>query len=125
MKGVIIFTIVLVAIVLGHDAWISYDKDLPFALSDFGWLVNNYIPEAEPYIIDNTSESIQTDFISIVFEATTLAVVLCFMGVILAITSFFALSDKMGNISISGPKQEKSKSLLKRDRQKRTQYKRK
>ncbi len=125
MKGMIIFTIVLVAIVLGHDAWISYNKDLPFALSDFGWLVNNYIPEAEPYIMENTSDHIRDTFISVIFEMTTLLVVLCFTGVLLALSGFFALSEKMGNIKVMDSKSSKSKSLLKRDRQKKTEYKRK
>ena len=124
MKGIIIFTIILVAIILGHDFWVAYDKGLPFALSDLGWVVNTYLPDAESYIMDNTSEYVQT-FITILFNLTTLIVVSAFMGVILVLSAFFTLSNKMGEINVFEQKEKKSGSLLKRDRKKKMQYKRK
>ncbi|MGB1076728.1 MAG: hypothetical protein ACPG05_00335, partial [Bdellovibrionales bacterium] len=115
---------ILVVATLGHDAWISYSKDLPFALSDFGWIITTYVPSIEQYILETIEPDDQARFISPIFNLETLWVVCILMSVIALLAGFFKLSDSMGDISLSKG-DEPSTSVRKRDQGKRMKYKRK
>ena len=126
MKALIILTLILITITLGHDAWVSYENELPFALSDFGWIVTNYIPSAEQYILDNINPDDQARYISPVFKLETVWVICLFMGFFVLLAGFAKLSENMGEINIFKRNPSKNKvSIRKRDQGSRLKYKRK
>lgn len=142
MKAFIVFALILILAVLGHDAWVAYDGDmwndawmddktLPFALSEFGWVVTHYIPSAEGFIMDTLEENGVAEYsghIGWLFRLESINVLLGFLGVFFALGLFFKLSDKMGDFkmpTLGKSSMPKSKSLLKRDSGSSLKYKRK
>jgi hypothetical protein len=130
MKPLFIFTLLLIAAILGHDTWLSYKNDLPFALSDFGWVVNNYIPSSEKYIMETMDSYGQKDhlwYIGWLFKLETVWVALIFMSFFLAIGLFVKLSNAMGDMRLPsfGKKKMGQKSMRKRDTKNTLKYNRK
>lgn len=130
MKAIIILTIVLSVAILGHDAWVAYDKNLDFALSDFGWMISTYVPQAEEYIIETLSADDQARYVAPVFQLETIWVILILMGVFFSIAFLANVSENLeglrGTKFFSKKKKSNAgQSLKKRDRNNATKYKRK
>jgi hypothetical protein len=129
MKALIIFSLLLIGLVLGHDAWLSHTKDLPFALSDFGWVLNTYVPQVEEWLIEMFSSDEQATFITPIFKMETLWVISILMGGLIALNvlfSFRELAEGISEINLNPFKKTYSaEKILNRDTKKSVKYKRK
>ncbi len=127
MKSFIMFTLFLIALVLGHDAWVSYESEMPFALSDFGWVLTTYISDSEEFLVKTMMEYNQEErmgYIGMLLKLETVWVVSIFMGFFIVLGLFCKLSDGLGDLSLpSFGSSKKTPSLKKRDREKKLKYK--
>lgn len=87
MKKSIYFALLLVSLVILHDTVYAERNNLPFALTDFGWMIHNYVPAFENFLIDNLSQDFRVKYLAPLFSTKTLFVALAIGGffVLLAI----------------------------------------
>lgn len=129
MKGLILFLILTVAVILGHDIWSAHDKDLPFALSDFGWMINTYVPSVETWLADTFSPDDQARYITPIFKTETIWVACTLVGILILLNlvfNFKSVAEELSDMKLNPFKKSYSaESVFKRDSKKKIKYKRK
>ncbi len=74
MKQAIYFTLLLVTLVLLHDTVYAERNHVPFSLTDFGWMIQQYVPYVETFLIDNLSQEFRSRYLGQIFNTKALFV---------------------------------------------------
>jgi hypothetical protein len=84
MRGLVILCFLLALpplAVLGHDVYLAYygpdmKPDHAIQLSDVGWLLKTYTPDAHQWLVDNTDKDVWDKYVGPLLEQTALFVAL-------------------------------------------------
>lgn len=86
MKKAIYFTLFLVLAIVIHDTVYAEQNNIPFKLTDFGWLIQQYLPGFEDFLIEKLSQDFRSKYLGPLFQtkalyiALTLGIFLIFMN---------------------------------------------
>jgi hypothetical protein len=114
MRGLVILCFLLALLplgVLGHDIYLAYygpdmKPDHAIQLSDVGWLLKTYAPDAHQWLVDNTDKDMWDKYVGPLLEQTALFVAL--PPFLLA--AFIALAIKLFNWRPAGGGKFKGKN---------------
>lgn len=84
MRGLVVLCFLLALLplaALGHDIYLAYygpdmKPDHAIQLSDVGWLLKTYTPEAHQWLVDNTDKDMWDKYVGPLLEQTALFVAL-------------------------------------------------
>tara|TARA_B100001179_G_scaffold136304_1_gene98010 strand:- start:103 stop:495 length:393 start_codon:yes stop_codon:yes gene_type:complete len=74
MKTALIISLLLLGAVIGHDYWYSQEQNLPFAFTDFGWMIQTYTPSVETELKNYLSPEDLSTYIAPLFETETITI---------------------------------------------------
>ena len=103
MKQSIYFALLLLALVVLHDTVYAERNNLPFALTDFGWMIHNYTPSFETFLIDSLSQDFRVKYLAPIFNTRTLFVALAIGGFFILLALVHAIKtgkSVLGSIPI-------------------------
>ena len=98
MKTALAFSVLLIAAVLGHDYWYAQEENLPFAFTDFGWMVQTYTPAVERELKNYLSPEDLSNYVAPLFETETIIIAAAISAVCIVIGLLkFIFGEKSGN----------------------------